>query len=171
MESEGRPCSGLGECLRQCTCECADCTRCGLSISGACQCTCDCDGDDCPHMPEIVWRGCTCGHRAHHGYCPPDVQCLYRCEPKPCHNDANHDESGELFPEWLFACHGGSCVSCAIAYGHGFKHTEKQAECPVCYNQKMMSKLRCAHEICWDCWSTICRDDSATCPLCRRSKW
>ena len=178
MANAEPPCSGHGECLRQCICECGVCTECGLSVSD-CQCAHECEEceeceDDCSHPRWVSWENCTCGHRAHYGNCPPNVQCPHGCEPKLCHNDANHedDERGTLYPEWLFGCHDGSCVNCAISYGHGFKHTDKVAECPVCYDQKRMTRLRCAHELCWECWSAISQDRTdASCPLCRRSKW
>ncbi len=40
-----------------------------------------------------------------------------------------------------------------------------------------MTSLRCKHELCWDCWSSIYKskedveETRASCPLCRRKKW
>ena len=82
-----------------------------------------------------------------------------------------------LYPEWFFGCHGGNCSYCGQLYGHGFVHTNEIKECPICYENKLMTSLRCKHELCWDCWSSICKskedveETRASCPLCRRKKW
>jgi hypothetical protein len=99
------------------------------------------------------------------------------------------------YPEWIFGCHGGNCGSCAIQFGHGFVNTNEIDECPVCYENKEMTILKCKHKLCWGCWSTICNnelieDDEdvdedidiefiinnvsetiSKCPLCRDRKW
>jgi hypothetical protein len=171
-------CKGEGSCLIQCRCECYYCSECKLSAEN-CKCNSDCLCEDiCNCNKYIDIEICTCGHREHNGYCKP--LCSYNCEPKLCPNDKNHDEDkkGKLYPEWLFDCHGGNCCSCGILYGHGFINTNEIKECPVCYDDKPMTSLRCKHELCWDCWSTICNSKSrsdpetmASCPLCRRKKW
>ncbi len=175
-------CTGLGSCLNQCECDCSDCSVCKLP-SEECKCICHCDEEDnCVCFKFIYRELCTCGHRKHHGYHKPDNPCPYNCEPKLCPNDKNHNNmvfctKGQLYPEWLFDCHGGNCLYCGQLYGHGFRHTNDIKECPVCYDDKLMTKLRCKHEICWDCWSQICHGGSddpklrTSCPLCRRKKW
>lgn len=171
-------CKGNGECLSCCFCECSDCSNCKLCIID-CNCECHCDKDSCICLNDIIREKCTCGHREHKGMCKPAIPCQYNCEPKLCPNDKNHiDNEGKFYPEWLFECHGGNCVNCAIEFGHGFVHTDIIKECPVCFEDKTMVVLRCKHELCWDCWSKICKnkvDDSpetrASCPICRRKKW
>lgn len=184
-----KECPGNGECLIQCSCNCKDCGICKLSIDD-CKCAespnCPicfqpnnlCEGYNCPY-PVIFWKECKCGHRDRHGYCKPTPPCSKGCEPTLCSNDRNHDEEikGTLYPQWLFDCHGGNCNHCAESYGHGFKHTKEMGECPVCFELREMTKLRCNHLICWDCWKKICdgrsndRNTRASCPLCRKSKW
>lgn len=39
-------------------------------------------------------------------------------------------------------------------------------ECPICYVNKRMEKLKCGHEICCGCSKTWFKK-STTCPLCR----
>ena len=169
-------CDGLGFCLSQCECSCADCCKCKLLIS-ECECECNCDIEtECNCLDYIVREICTCGHREHNGMCKPEKKCQYNCEPKLCPNDKNHDvfNKGSLHPEWVFACHGKNCYYCGLIYGHGFIHTNKNEECPVCYENKLMISLRCKHNLCWDCWSTICKSEKnirSTCPLCRTKKW
>lgn len=184
-------CKGDGSCLNQCCCECFDCYVCKLSEND-CKCECNCDEDTCICYKHFMRQICTCGHREHNGYCKPEKLCPCNCEPKLCPNDKNHDEDynganafgsstgivkGLLYPEWFFGCHGGNCSYCGQLYGHGFVHTNEIKECPICYENKLMTSLRCKHELCWDCWSSICKskedveETRASCPLCRRKKW
>lgn len=162
----------LGMCLSQCQCNCEDCTICGLQ-SDYCECTCECS-DICECERYKMREECTCGHREHGGYCKSDRPCLFNCELKLCPNDIHHNPKGSLFPEWFFNCHGGNCMSCAIAYGHRFVNTDIVEECVVCYEVKQMTKLRCDHLICWNCWASTCKtvsNDIASCPLCRKRGW
>lgn len=189
-------CKGYGNCLQQCRCECSDCSVCKLSDS-ECKCECNSDEDgennECSCYHHTMREICTCGHREHRGMCKPYIPCPHNCEPKLCPNDINHDEDynggnaygssigivkGLLHPEWYFDCHGGNCSYCGQLYGHGFVHTNEIKECPICYENKLMTSLKCKHELCWDCWSNICNYNNnnsshkrASCPLCRRKKW
>ena len=52
----------------------------------------------------------------------------------------------------------------------------KNLQVLICYDNKLMTSLRCKHELCWTCWSSFCKskEDSeirASCPLCRCDKW
>ncbi len=179
-------CRGEGECLIQCICICLYCSKCKLTFEefnefDECECRCECDEEyECicyQHIPKEI---CSCGHREHMGMCKPEIPCEYDCEPVLCPNDINHknDNKGQMYPKWLFNCHGGNCPECAILYGHGFSHKNEINECPICYENKPMISLQCKHEICWDCWSSICEksqsdsfENRASCPICRRKKW
>ncbi len=172
-------CCGNGECLTQCECECSNCSKCNLQLFD-CECVCKCDEDKCICFEHIMKKDCTCGHRNHKGMCKPEIPCIHKCEPVLCPNDKNHeeDEKGLMHPKWLLLCHGGNCEFCAITYGHDFSHLNEIKECSVCYQNKYMTSLRCNHEICWDCWSNICKindnnspESRACCPICRCKKW
>jgi hypothetical protein len=192
-------CNGNGECLIQCSCDCADCPKCNLPET---ECICECNGGDCCRvnncvdtdgacncMPSTIPRPvCTCGHRAHgespppratFPYCKPDNPCSYNCEPVLCPNDAEHDtDKGVTFPQWYFNCHGGYCRNCnTLPWRRLFKHSDEIAECPVCYEDKPMSILICKHKLCWDCWVKICEraaeeyETEGSCPMCRKKQW
>lgn len=172
-------CKGEGWCLNNnCSCECFDCSVCKLSEI-ECQCECQCNEDTCICYTYIMREICTCGHREHNGgCCKPKIPCLYNCEPKLCPNDKNHDDEykGLLYQEGILRVFHGNCRDCTLLYGKGFVHTNEIKECPVCYDNKLMTSLRCKHELCWTCWSSFCKskEDSeirASCPLCRCDKW
>jgi hypothetical protein len=169
-------CNGNGVCLKQCFCECSDCSKCGQS-SEDCKCECNCDEDDCICYYHIMREICTCSHRVHNGYCNPEFPCLFNCVPKLCPNNQHHIENkDELFPEWYFDCHGGNCYDCAIKYGHGFKNTDIYEECQICFENKLIIKLQCNHGLCWNCWVNMCQCEKdtnirASCPFCRKNKW
>ena len=172
-------CNGYGSCLNQCECICTECSQCGLNMEN-CKCECHCNLDECSCYSHNYNHVCTCDHRDHRGECKPKDPCPHNCEPLPCPNYKNHDNTfpgypvNKMYPEWFLSVHGGNCIYCGMLYGHGFKNTDKIKECPVCYDDKPMTKLRCGHDICWDCWSTMCNIKSknrTSCPLCRCKKW
>jgi hypothetical protein len=142
-----------------------------------CECNegCCCEVNAYGMSPTVSRPVCTCGHREHAGMCKPDNPCPNNCEPLLCPNDAKHDtDKGKTFPQWYLYCNGGNCQHCAQQWGFEFKQSDEIAECPVCYEDKQMTILRCNHKLCWDCWTIICNSNKtllASCPLCRRKKW
>jgi len=78
-ELKSEICNGNGECLIQCECNCYN-----------------------EETGEYNDK-CTCGHRSHNGYCPPNC-----CKPIKCKNV----NCSQHIPMWLFDLKKGCCVNC-----------------------------------------------------------
>lgn len=87
-------CTGNGDCLVQCLCECFN-------------------NEEC----EIPTAICTCGHENHQKfiggstifdvYCKSD--CPHKCQLIEC---KNYTKCGQKCPQWLLNCDGGMCKGC-----------------------------------------------------------
>ena len=137
---------------------------------------CPCDDIRCPQFKQIEC-GCAC---CAHLLLPQDhahairVVCPQRCQLFVCNNNSNHSESTKhnVFPACDLSNVEGHCRDCVYAFGDGFVASNCQDECPVCMTVNTMTKLRCNHTLCWNCWATICTtSDVVRCPLCRNPKW
>lgn len=92
-------CSGRGECWQQCCCSCSDSD----------------DSEDKGDKTESTPCKGTCEHAKcerqgseRGGWFCRHYVCKYDCELKPC------PDCGDLYYQWLFDCHGGRCMKCAI---------------------------------------------------------
>jgi len=78
----------------------------------------------------------------------PDMTCSYNCEPMKC---PNYLVCGAICPKWLFGCHRGTCVNCAVLNFGNLEFSED--ECPTCLDTKTCLKLlNCSHKQCVDCF-------------------
>jgi hypothetical protein len=142
-------CSGYGECLTQCICECLDETG----------------------NPLV---SCICGHRQHikfiTGPTDGDVycngNCPYDCQPMKCHNYVMCEKKR---PQYQLDSDGEMCRDCAIMIGR-IKFLETRSDCPVCFENRDIIEISCGnHNICYDCWKEWTKKYNQfplTCPLC-----
>lgn len=133
----------------------------------------NCDGDQnclvqCDCICEEICDGvCICGHRDHGGYCIFNMPC---CQPLQCrHYDYCHQYTRKPFDE----IYNGFCCGCVAMVGRNIV-TQERDECPICFENKHMIKLKCQHMICDDCLCQIRihKDNTSgilypQCPLCR----
>lgn len=158
------PCTGDGQCLVQCSCECYD--EIPNPLYGMCGCEYDCE---CYNEFDYVWREeCTCGHRTHEGYCPSECCTLVECK--------FYAHCGARCPQWYVSANFGTCGSCAVVLGP-HQTPGQVGECCVCYEEKPLLVLKCTHTLCKDCWWKIafsrCElvepEPGPRCPLCRNA--
>lgn len=108
------------------------------------------------------------------GYGPVRVNkaCPQRCNVLKCPLFAHHLPlwvGDDCLPEFMLAAYGGRCPNCLLVFGRTAVSSLVD-NCPVCLEPKLMSRLRCGHDVCWTCWKTICLlnvNMNALCPLCR----
>ncbi len=148
-------CRGNGLCLFQCVCTCFDDEECLI--------------------PSLL---CICGHRSHtkliggegflYQYC--NSGCTYNCQPKECHNFRFCQQKR---PEWLLNCDNQMCKECAIMVGK-INYLDEKDECCICFNNKVVIKIKCGHIFCMECWTKWSESINVfplTCPLCRNPIW
>src|SRR3989338_7691778 len=77
--------------------------------------------------------------------------CIHGCRDHEC---PNFSICGNKCPQWVFDCHGGRCMTCAISHWDlKFKSDE---ECPICLEATTCaSSPKCTHYICVDCFKRI----------------
>jgi hypothetical protein len=136
-------------------------SKCDSDGSCIVQCLCECYNEEIDKYNEI----CVCGHREHNGFCYSLC-----CNPIECRN---YKYCNQKLPKWILNCFSGLCSDCAINLG-AHKLTNTIDNCPVCFENKSMIKLKCKHLVCNDCWYIIANKKNedytqalATCPLCR----
>ncbi len=62
------------------------------------------------------------------------------------------------------------CMECVMHMGPHKYDTTSRVDCCVCFEPKHMVTLQCAHELCNDCWFTVCQGVSdPLCPICRQA--
>jgi hypothetical protein len=152
-------CSGYGDCLRQCWCECFDDEE--FDIPSA---VCTCIHGNKDHQ-KLIGGGSDCDV-----WCKSD--CIHNCQLVPCHN---YQMCGTKLPQWLLYCDSGMCRGCAVTMGK-LTFLEDPSECPVCIQEKSnMVKISCGkHALCLDCWRGWTEAKTTvplTCPFCRESIW
>jgi hypothetical protein len=106
-------CLGDGTCMTECQCTCLICSCGDPDSHHITKCSCPRDGCLCHAL--IRAHMCTCGHRAHNGYCPPPEPCPHGCRGLPCPNDIHHapGDRGALYPRWVLSSLRGVCPKCA----------------------------------------------------------
>jgi len=161
-------CQGNGSCIIQCCCNCfEDCicecnTNCIEEFDNN-GCLLGCDGKccNCLHIDNCEWingihKECTSIIE----WCVVPANCQYNCELQKCNNfiicKTKH-------PEWYLDCHNGCCINCDINFGP-LTFLEEESECCICFENKKMVKLICIHTFCFECITTLHKNE---CPLCR----
>ena len=82
---------------------------------------------------------------------------------KPC---LNYKQCGILLPDVIPNIHNDLCIYCTIQTGPHVK-LDMVEDCCVCLETKNMIKLKCNHNICYDCWIAITNNKQHQCPICR----
>lgn len=78
--------------------------------------------------------------------------CSHNCTKCP-----NYDICGNICPELVLGCHGGTCMNCAIN-GWKFEKIEEK-ECPICMETITCYQLsNCTHYVCKIClYNMLCK--------------
>lgn len=150
-------CQGRGECFQQCCCSCYD--------------------DAEYEIPSAI---CSCGHRNHEKLIGGEGECDIYCQTDCPHTCVlieckHYKHCGGKYPEWYLDCHRGKDVNCDMI---PFDFLDEKDECPVCYDEKYMVKMKCNHTVCLQCLYAIYKttddtneltnmNDTSKCPLCR----
>jgi len=124
---------------------------------------CECDGTCLNQVDEDTYEHTACSHA---------------CELVEC---KNYKHCGKKNPKWVLTIHKEMCPGCAcMEYDGKTTFTDTKQECPVCYDEKYMMKLRCNHLLCLICLNGMyARNENirestpvaerTKCPMCRNT--
>ena len=128
-------CTGAGECLKKCYCDC----------------------DILYGQYDDEYTPCKCGHRDHNGYCP--VDCSNCCVLTECHNNRLCYISS---PQHELDKNDGICNGCVKRWGK-LNWPDICMNCPVCERGMEMIQLACGHMSCILCWRSNTYVDCVQC--------
>ena len=125
-------CCGDGKCLesRECHCVC-------MNVIHTC---------DCGHQ-HICTNACTCGHKAHNGYCP-DSDCDFDCAARMCWN---WQICNEYAPQYVLTENNNMTPHCAKLFGR-ITFLDKKDYCHICSSKTLHIQLECGHIYCKGCF-------------------
>ena len=102
------------------------------------------------------------------------TSCSHNCILKQCNHFVH---CGQMRPEWVWNIHRQMCMTCAVWKYSGIQLIDEKTECPICYTEKPVLKLKCNHVLCMECLHNICDatnynsncERDITCPMCRKN--